>query len=611
VPDDALGDRLADLVGGLGAGPRPWEGWAGTPLFLPPTVEATTLSPEEQQLHDDLFHVERVVHRPRSYLRAEADVAPADRAQRIARRAELHLAGHPEYWARRTIRGIVPRRILAQFLEPDYDLYENRVAIDLLRILRRTLPPRIDDLVEESDKYEARLHGTPRQRQRTATVWAASVSHGDTTVAHGALRTLRDVHRRVRAMGRTPLAARLRSAPAISPPLRATNVLTHDADYRVVGVLWRTWVGRQDAREDAAALAARRRKAALDYADYCFAAILRALAFLHYVPATPDARIERGGALTMTGPPGDATLSRAADGAIGLRFGACDELRLVAVYDHVTGAASPREIGERIAALQAGPRSIVLFPAEHRLRYTPEEGGAEPLPASLIGLLSGIPADRAGGPYLVQATPHDLLTVERLGRLLRREAWGPVLLDGFGAVHAPTVLATQHPLRWASRHGDEVRIARRATAAERHELKRTYDRARRTLQSQGRRSRSEQLRLEVEQQRLEHALDDTDRAAGCPLCRSSRTAPSLAEAGGYVVRCEDCGAGWGVSACPGCGDRAPWLLPKDHRGAPGEPGAIERDAGLDAIVSRCCEKTLWGRQWLDDADTPVLAAGKP
>jgi len=602
-PGDALGEWLADLARGLDRDELRWEDWARVQLFLAPTSADLTLSPAEQRLHDDLHHLERVVHRPRSYLRGEADVASADRAQRVARRAELHLSQHPENWARRTVRGVVPRRILAQFLEPDYDLYENRVAIDLLRILRATLPGRIAKLMEISEQFRSLyLYGTPDQKRRTATVWGASVDPGDRTRVIGALTTLRDVHRRVRAMRRTALASRwLRSAPKIRPPLRATNVLTHDADYRKVGMLWRTWAARQTAREDQAALAARRLKAARDYEQYCVAVTLRALAFLRFVPRDRGVSIASGSVLTMTGPGGEAALTREVDGSTVVSFGAAGSLRLVARYDHLTAGASSRDTDERIAAVGAGPRRIVLFPAEYRLRPAPDEDGPEPLPPALIERLSGIPTDRRDGPYLVQATPDDLLTVERLGRLLRREAWGPTLLAGFATIDAPRVLAKQDRLpRWVSRDGGGLRVARCATDSERQELRGDYDRARRTLQAQGRRAATELAWLERERQGVEAALDDTQRAARCPVCRSAKTKPSLIDDGGYAVRCDDCGAGWGISACPTCRRLAPSLLPARHPQRPGEPGAIDRHVGLDAIVSHCCDRTLWGREWVAD-----------
>jgi hypothetical protein len=602
-PDDHLGDRLADLTSPLRPERASWSDWANAPLLLASTVEEVKLTPRERQLEHDLPHLQQVVQRPRSYLRAEEDVIAAERAQRVARRAEAHIVAHSENWARLSARRITPRRVLAQFPEPDYDIYENRVTLDLIRCLRRELPSRINQLRGYEQQYECLVNGTPAKKRRTSEVWGQSVIICDDGEAvSGALEELRALLRGIRRLSQCELLQRLRSAPAICPPLKATNILTHDGHYRVVGGLWRAWVHDQRAREHESSLLARRQKACRDYDDFCLAAVLRALTFLGFELATDGDRARAGDIAQLRGPAGDATLSRNADGVITVACGAGEPMRLVPVYDHLTASASPEAIRRRIDALAAKPQRIVLFPAEQRLLHDPEGRADECLPTSTRRELSGIPTDRPAGPYLVQATPHDLLTVERLGRLLRHETWRPLLLAGFNAVDVPALARQLDPCpAWLACVATRLRILQLPAEGDLSALNGAFARADRALRAQGRRGTLERARLGDEHRRLLGAVDASRLAARCPICRSRRTRPNVAEGDGeYVVACDDCHAGWGVSRCPQCNDPAPWLLPAGAEEYTRDPGAIERDVGLDAIVSYCCGKTLWNRRWIAD-----------
>lgn len=79
-----------------------------------------------------LFHIEEICREPSYHLKRDIEKVNISRAKRIPVRAINYLAGHSEDWSRRKIRTVQPNKILAETIEYDLQIYENRVTAKLI-----------------------------------------------------------------------------------------------------------------------------------------------------------------------------------------------------------------------------------------------------------------------------------------------------------------------------------------------------------------------------------------------------------------------------------------------------------------------------------------------
>jgi len=86
----------------------------------------------DEFIYKYLFHIEEICREPSYHLKRDIEKVNISRAKRIPIRAINYLAGHSEDWSRRRIRTVQPNKILAETIEYDLQIYENRVTAKLI-----------------------------------------------------------------------------------------------------------------------------------------------------------------------------------------------------------------------------------------------------------------------------------------------------------------------------------------------------------------------------------------------------------------------------------------------------------------------------------------------
>ena len=193
-------------------------------------------------------HLDEIARRPRFGMHYEAEVAPLSRARRMAPNVESYLASHPEDWHRRTLSGVLPKRILALFSEDDWAIYENRVFARLLDRLDAHLRFRLREVEKLHEKYQdARNLSNAetlyfRLREKLCTLWGQALSPADTKIllerSDSALRILRRLMRKVGSLRQSDLYKRIPRNARVPDQIRHTNILDHDQHYRHLAGLW-------------------------------------------------------------------------------------------------------------------------------------------------------------------------------------------------------------------------------------------------------------------------------------------------------------------------------------------------------------------------------------
>ena len=194
-------------------------------------------------------HLHQVSLRPRLDLHYEDEVTDVARAKRMAKGALVHLASHSECWQRQTLSGVIPRKVLARFSEDDYNTYENRVYARLLDDIERHLRRRIATLkqLQGTLSQALKFYGADgldhRLAQAICGLWGSTFINQEMTseasqLLDENLRQLRAAAKAVAGLKQAGLYPLVPRSAQVSDGLHLTNILSHDAHYRHVAILW-------------------------------------------------------------------------------------------------------------------------------------------------------------------------------------------------------------------------------------------------------------------------------------------------------------------------------------------------------------------------------------
>ena len=442
VPDDQdaeallqLGQMLREPDGAKGG----WRKWKEISPFAPGLDEEIKPDPLEDRIEAEFKHLAAVCQNPRTHIRRETERVFVARARLIARDAPEWLASHTEDWSHRTIAGIRPRRILADIREERWDLYENRVAVqlidDLLAWLRRRIAVvrRIRvDVYARMDKIRGSASGTHRRASRIYALWGEAWDDNSSKVAESTLKRLEELLYKLLGLMDSPLYRHIPVRAGVPGGLRITNLFGNDDHYRGVARLWRDWSRRAVPRHPSPSeLSARYQDLHRGFDAWCMLLIVRAcsqlrLGFVEGADPAPElkpgnaVRLDRAfliewestGAITFTDTNENRTL-----------------VRFVPMVHGFEGARTREAVEARVAPLVeavagADHWTVVLhlaIPGEPR--YDALAGiGHPPFPGTL------------GTIDFIRVSPFSLDSVERVSRAIRWSTLAPRML-----AYPPTV----------------------------------------------------------------------------------------------------------------------------------------------------------------------------
>ena len=204
----------------------------------------------EKFLVDKLFHLEEVSRQPAYSLKRESSKVNVSRAQRIPVRAINYLASHSEDWSHRRIRSVVPRHVLAELIEYDLEIYENKVSKVLIDRLLIYLKNRVDNeliVIEEFlKKYEDLLLDSSDSE-----IWFKKSEHDfqllgkifdNDSLEQGHLNktkeSLQSISNRLYRLLNSRLYQSNSRTRLVTDNLEITNLLRDHEHYRVVREIW-------------------------------------------------------------------------------------------------------------------------------------------------------------------------------------------------------------------------------------------------------------------------------------------------------------------------------------------------------------------------------------
>lgn len=419
-----IGDKLEQLTSDSAS----WLEWLDVVPLVPGISEQVDLQPLELLIREHFGHLETVCRKPRAHLHVEVQRVPVSKARRIPPAAASYLAAHTEDWDRPLLRGILPKRILAEVRQDQVDIYENRVVARLLDNLSAYLSRRINvirrllKVFREKEDYSSSIAGTYQRERRMSELWGESIDANEgRKKAEATLRELEWLKYKVMGLLGSPLYEEVPRRAFVPTTLKSTNILTNDQHYRRVAELWREWARTGAGRTQSPAelnMEAQRLSRGLD--AFTMLLTIRALDTLGYEPtdAGLSTPITRGAAVQVHGNGVDITLEWRRDGSIVMRFGE-REFALVALTADLAAGKEARvqeSLSRVCAAISERDDDDVL------VLFLAADDDRDALEADLLASLHTVgndPRHSLAGGGCLPVSPWEIGSTERVARALR------------------------------------------------------------------------------------------------------------------------------------------------------------------------------------------------
>ena len=406
-----------------------WLDWMDVVPLVPGMSDDVDQLPLDQTICELFGHLEAVCRKPRAHLNVEVERVPVSRARRLPSKAAAYLASHTEDWERPLLRGVLPKRVLAEVRHDEYDIYENRVAARLVDNLVAYLHSRTRRLRKllrvflEKEDYSSAAGGTHLRRERVHRLWGQSIDANEgKRRAEETLRTLEFYLFSLMGLMDSPLYREVPRRSYVAPTLRNTNVLANDQDYRKVADLWRAWVDAGLAKVSTPAdVHKEAQELGLGMDRFAMLLLVRSFEQLGYDPREDDWEVPVGpeGRWTVERFGAEVTCGWFGDGRLELKLG--DRCLIFVSLPAELGAAQNDEqvlslVRDTVVAAKDGDGSLVVL-------YPEVSGGRDNLSDSVALQLRSIGNDPRGGlPDCVgflPVSPWAIGSVERVSRAIR------------------------------------------------------------------------------------------------------------------------------------------------------------------------------------------------
>ncbi|MFJ6677416.1 hypothetical protein ACIQMJ_40485 [Actinosynnema sp. NPDC091369] len=570
-PDPLVMAVVIDIIGGLTHGASS-EKWLSANVFVPDTSTRAALTTLDIAVTERIGVLTDVCRRPEERLDHETVLVRTGLARRVPPAGLARLASHSEDWGGIEHGELQPLRVLSARYVDDLDFYENRVAAQLVDRLDEHMRKRLRELallaagVADLEEYDRALSKRQswRKHERTARLIAAAVEDRDASAAviRESAEALAKRRTRLRILFGSPVMRRANRRVRLPLRLARTNLFVNERRYRKVGELWETWAVHESI------VAERRREADAGffsaYNTYVALLTIRSLIILGYT-VEEDAPLPRPGVLIRLSRNDEmiaCTIDRTGVMTISSRDHA---LTKVIPLSHDLTAPVPESTRQRwIGQVHDAENVITVYPGvrSERFQLSPE--------------VRAVLHSSQGG--IVPISPVEIEGEERLARALRWPLQGIRYVSSY-----PVTMSVRAKLP----DSDWYRIGARGTV----EVLRRPDSAESVAVASADTTGPPRMRNTNEPSHLASQLAEVDRRLAildtCPLCPNGRAKIVPRDRDTFLCRCNSCSTSWGLNLCGHCGQRYPFLWPRNAVVDPSDGDRLDMTAGADLLSEPC------------------------
>ena len=556
----------------------------------------------DQEIERQLLHLMHVCHRPRQQLTTDLEKLPVGRAKRIPPRSIEYLTAHSEDWKRRTATGIEPSHVIAEIIEDQIDIYENRVAAELVDCIVKYLGERTAELEKIfallNDDHNFRLALQVgkhfRLANRISALWGSTfVDEGLSKVAAETRERLGQMRRSTLGLKRTRLYKGVPGRREVKRELHHTNILENDPHYREVAALWRAWHDYGAIQEESEGeIFTHWQQANSDFVALCRLLVIRAAHDIGWKPQDLNSAAPAKN-VVLIGPTGNpATLTVDDSGILTLVDDSSSTLRIVPLLASLARTTDSKRIAEWLDEGEQttdGADVMVLYLGKSS--ELDDLGAEDSSLANRLEALTPIAASRTSRRWFVPVGPFEITSIEKVGRILNGWLRGRLFTSYPPRVRCPANLAEFLQLnqfgKWNS--GDEWFLTApifqqhidafegKANTLTRPDVQRQFG--------------------HISSNAIRRALLDIQNSVKfyfgvlhCPVCKQHNSEFAARGGGAYSCSCRSCESEWGLRVCGSCHSSYPYLLPDrstEQRSGASSHGWLDRLFGEDCISVPC------------------------
>lgn len=571
---------------------------------LPADLDDRTKSQAiDQQIRKRHVHLIHACRKPRQQLKTDLEKLPVGRAKRIPPRSLEYLASHSEDWKRKTVHGIEPTHVIAEVIEDQLNIYENRVAAELVDRIAAYLNQRVSELekikalLDDRSNFQSAFsqNATFRLAGRISSLWGAIFKDSSLSRSTHDLRDqLASVRRSIIGLKQSILYRSIPKKREIKQELHHTNIFDNDPHYHEVAELWRAWHESGESKEqDEEAIFISWQKANRDFSSFCRLLVCRSLQDIGWKLQTAGGS-PSAATLSFMGPDGTPALLKAHEGmtySVSTEEGSLNIVPLLATLARMSDEGQLLDWLKELEAGVDGADTLFLYYGRSSELRNLTLGN--PLLGMLLDGFSRRSKVHGKRTLFVPVSPFEITSLEKTGRHLNILLRGRLLGSFPPKIKAPAPLARyvgldkrgrQHESRsdhWSHMEPiDAAEVARIESLVaklnlpeERRKVGGISDNAKATLMDNVRSA-----------ERLSSGV------LTCPVCGQAHARFQPQGDRAYSCTCESCGAKWGLRMCRNCHQPYPFLHPANATALAGslmEPGWLDRLQGRDCIAFPC------------------------
>ncbi|MDY0276557.1 MAG: hypothetical protein RBQ97_00580 [Acholeplasma sp.] len=190
----------------------------------------------------------KIVMTPKSSLRLEEDIIAIEKAKKINSQSIRHLASHTQFIKEVSEeKGVVPKKILTNYSEVDYTIYENRFVMSLIDRLFVFVRNRYDLIKQNIESFEKRKFNLESTFPVNKTNVDLKIDMVFTDEIDG--KSINEYNRRlldrvtylnkiVTSLKASPFMEQMKNQKKVMPPIMKTNILMKDINYKNAYLLW-------------------------------------------------------------------------------------------------------------------------------------------------------------------------------------------------------------------------------------------------------------------------------------------------------------------------------------------------------------------------------------
>lgn len=207
-----------------------------------------------ESIENAIIPLDNIIRNPQRFIKNEEEVAPIEQVRTVTTDGIRHLAQHTNLIARVEGEEVTPERMLNVLKEESFDTYENRFIYTLLHKLGYFLDKRLDALMtgkDVADRFELKMEGNfgvgiDTLRYDLAMQFDAPrrdlsdvdlLLNADTSQLN-AMQRIERIRKILYSFQSSQFIRGLSGCALVRPPLKMTNVLTKNQNFRKVVDLW-------------------------------------------------------------------------------------------------------------------------------------------------------------------------------------------------------------------------------------------------------------------------------------------------------------------------------------------------------------------------------------